>query len=168
MEKNNFLNKKYNDNEYGYYKYDLSKHKQFDRLVKHIMMFVRKSLVYDKWQKMTKYNVNECPICGIDISEVKFDTHHYPKTLYEIVEEHLSDLVENNLLDEKTDLDIAEEILNNHFLGLYSYVVLCEYCHKKYHDEVPEVLQVIDEKWREQKEFREKFFKENNIKLKES
>ena len=36
------------------------------------------------------------------------------------------------------------------------YIVLCEYCHKKYHDNIPEVLDVIDEKWREQKEMREK------------
>jgi len=151
-----------------WYNYDLSNEKQYIRCVKHLQKMIRGSMSYDQWQRRSKIGINKCPICEIEKEYVKMESHHYPKTLFDVVDEHLQYLIETNQLDSKTDFEVCQEIMDMHFTNQVNYVVLCEYCHKKYHDEVPEVLQIIDEKWREQKEFREKFFKENNINLKES
>jgi len=142
-----------------WYNYDLSNEKQWVRCIKHIQKLVRGSMSYDVWQKRSKWGVQECPICKLDKDLVKMESHHYPKTLFDVVDEYLQMLVEMNEIDKKTDFDVCQEIMDMHFEKKVNYVVLCEYCHKKYHDDVPEVLDVIDEVWRKQKEEREKYLK---------
>jgi len=140
-----------------WYNYDLSNEKQYIRCIKHLQKMIRGSMSYDLWQKRSKWGVELCPICGIEKDYVKMESHHYPKTLFDVVDDHMQYLIDTNQLDEKTDFDVCQEIMNQHFMHYVNYIVLCEYCHKKYHDDVPEILDVIDEKWREQKKQREKF-----------
>ncbi len=145
-----------------WYNYDLSNEKQYIKCVKHLQKMIRGSMSYDLWQKRSKWGVDACPICGIEKDLVKMESHHYPKTLFDVVDEHLQYLIDTNQLDSKTDFDVCQDIMNMHFTHQVNYIVLCEYCHKKYHDEVPDVLNIIDEKWREQKQEREKRFKKDN------
>jgi len=148
--------KEENENTSIWYNYDLSNDRQYIRCIKHLQKLIRGSMSYDIWQKRSKIGIDECPICGISRDVVKMESHHYPKTLFDVVDDYLQMHVNMNTLDDKTDFDVCQEIMDMHFDKKVNYIVLCEYCHKKYHDNVPEVLDVIDEKWREQKKEREK------------
>ncbi len=105
----------------------------------------RKSFSYDSWQKRTKYPTNSCPTCGEDFQWVKPETHHWPDTLFNIVEGILQKHIDLNDLDEFTDFEIADEIMQAHFAKKVSYIVLCKSCHEKYHDDHPDILDIIDE-----------------------
>ena len=142
-----------------WFNYDLSNEKQYIRCIKHLQKLIRGSMSYDVWQKRSKWGVETCPICGIEKDLVKMESHHYPKTLFDVVDEHLQYLIDTNQLDSKTDFDVCQEIMDMHKMHQVNYIVLCEYCHKKYHDDVPDVLDVIEEKWLEQKNQREKRYK---------
>jgi hypothetical protein len=137
-----------------WYNYDLTNEKNYTRAVKHIQKMVRQSMSYDSWQKRSKIGISECPICNISSELVKMESHHYPKTLFDVVDDYLQMQIDFDKIDELTDFDVAQEIMNQHYDGTVNYVVLCEYCHKKYHDDVPEILEVIDECWRKQHEAR--------------
>jgi len=145
-----------------WYNYDLSNEKHYVKCIKHLQRMIRGSMSYDSWQKRSKIRIEICPICGIEKDFVKLESHHYPKTLFDVVDEHLQYLIDTNQLDKKTDFEVCQEIMDAHFNHQVNYIVLCEYCHKKYHDDIPEVLDVIDQKWREQKEMRENLFKKEN------
>ena len=145
-----------------WYNYDLSNERQYTRCIKHLQKLIRGSMSYDVWQKRSKIGIQECPICGIEKDYVKMESHHYPKTLFDVVDDYMQYLIDSNQLDDKTDYDVCQEIMDMHFEKKVDYIVLCEYCHKKYHDDVPEILDIIDEKWREQKKQREEFFQKGN------
>jgi hypothetical protein len=133
-----------------WYKYDLSNEKQFVLCIKKLEFMVRKSFSYDKWQKRTKYPVSQCPICSDSFEFVKPETHHHPKTLFDIVEGVLQKHIDLNDIDDFTDFQICEEIMELHFAKKIGYIVLCKHCHEKYHDNVPDVLDLIDDAQREQ------------------
>ena len=142
-----------------WYKYDMGNEKQYSMCIKHIQKLVRGSMSYDQWQKRSKWGVQKCPICEIEKDYVKMESHHYPATLYDVVDNYLQYLIDTDELKNKTDFDVCQEIMDQHFLRKVDYIVLCEYCHKKYHDDIPEILDVIDEKYKEQKKERESYFK---------
>ena len=145
-----------------WFNYDLSNEKQYVKCIKHLQRIVRGSMSYDVWQKRSKIGIQECPICGLSRDLIKLESHHYPATLYDVIDEKLQMEIDLDTLKDKTDFEIAQEIMDDHTQKKVNYVVLCEYCHKKYHDNVPEVLEVIDEIWKKQKEDRENFFKKDN------
>ena len=149
-----------------WYSYDLSNEKQYFRCIKHLQKMIRGSMSYDSWQKRSKIGIDKCPICSIERDYVTFESHHYPKTLFEVVDEYLQMLIETNTLDDKTDFEVCQEVMDLHFTRQVNYVVLCKHCHEKYHDDVPEVLNIIDEKWRDQKKIIEEIKKTNNLKKK--
>jgi hypothetical protein len=53
--------------------------------------------------------------------------------------------IDLNNLDDYTDFEICEEIMQAHFEKKVGYIVLCKHCHEKYHDNVPEIIETIDE-----------------------
>jgi len=142
-----------------WYNYDLSNEKQYIKAVKHIQKLVRGSMSYDVWQKRSKIGIQECPICGESKEYVKLESHHYPKTLFDVIDEKIQMHIDFNTLDEKTDFDICQEIMDDHFQHKVEYVVLCEHCHKKYHDNHPEIIDETERVYQKQKLEREKYFK---------
>jgi len=128
-----------------WYKYDMGNEAQFVRCIKQLEFLVRKSMSYDSWQKRTKYAVSECPTCGESFEYVKPETHHHPQTLFDIVEGVLQKHIDLNNLDDYTDFDICQEIMDLHFHKKVMYIVLCKHCHEKYHDNVPDIIECIDE-----------------------
>jgi transcription elongation factor Elf1 len=100
---------------------------------------------YDSWQKRTKYPVSSCPICGDSFEFVNPETHHHPKTLFTVVEDILQKHIDLNDIDNYTDFDICQEIMDAHFQKKVNYIVLCKHCHEKYHNDVPDILDAIDE-----------------------
>jgi hypothetical protein len=141
-----------------WYKYDLSNEKQFVLCIKKLEFMVRKSFSYDSWQKRTKYPVDACPICNDHFDWVKPETHHHPQTLFDIVEGVLQKHIDLNDIDDFTDFDICQEIMDAHFQKKVNYIVLCKHCHEKYHDNVPEILDLIDEAQAKQKKEIHDFF----------
>jgi transcription elongation factor Elf1 len=144
-----------------WYKYDLSNQAQFVRCIKQLEFLVRKSFSYDSWQKRTKYAVSECPICGESFEFVKPESHHHPQTLFAITEGVLQKHIDLNDIDDYTDFQICEEIMQLHFDKKVSFIVLCKHCHDKYHSDVPEILECIDEcQIKQQKQIKEFYTKE--------
>jgi len=133
-----------------WYNYDLTNERDYTKAVKHLQRIIRTSMTYDSWQKRSKIGIHECPVCKISSDLAKFESHHYPKTLFDVVDDYLQMQIGFDKIDEITDFEFCQEIMNQHYDGTVNHVVLCEYCHKKYHDDVPEVLDVIDECWRKQ------------------
>ncbi len=141
-----------------WYKYDLSNQQQFIRCIKQMEFMCRKSFSYDSWQKRTKYPVSSCPICGEEFQWVKPETHHHPRTLFDIVEGILQKHIDLNDLDDFTDFEIADEIMGAHFAKKVDYIVLCKHCHEKYHDDHVDILEVIDEAQMAQKKIISDFY----------
>jgi hypothetical protein len=125
-----------------WYNYDLTEPRDTVKCIKQLERVCRDSLEYDDWQKKCKYkDALICPICNDDYYEnnSKCESHHHPKTLFDIVEEVLEDHLEKNDLDEMTGLSIVQEIMDLHLFKKVSYINLCQHCHKKYHAGHPEV-----------------------------
>ncbi len=134
-----------------WYDNDLSNTRQFIRCIKQMEFMCRKSFSYAVWQKRTKYPVSTCPTCGDSFEFTKPETHHYPETLFAVVEGILQKHIDLNDLDNFTDFQIADEIMQAHFNKKVAYIVLCKSCHEKYHDNHPDILEVIDEAFLAQK-----------------
>ena len=126
-----------------WYNYDLSDAREIVKCVKQIQKVCRDSLEYDEWQRHCKYkDAKICPICNDDYYEVnaKCESHHHPKTLYDVVEDILDDHMEKNDLDDFSAFDICVEVMDLHSFGKVSYINLCQHCHKKYHAGHPDVV----------------------------
>jgi transcription elongation factor Elf1 len=102
--------------------------------------------------------VDSCPICGDSFQFVKPETHHYPRTLFAVVEGILQNHIDKNDLDNFTDFQICEEIMQAHFAKKVDYIVLCKHCHDKYHNDVPDILDAIDEAQIKQKKTINEFY----------
>jgi len=148
-----------------FYKYDLSNEVHFIKCIKQIEFMVRKSLSYDSWQKRTKYAVHKCPLCGDSFEFVRPESHHYPLTLFDITEGVLQKYIDLNTIHDYTDYDICQEVMNAHFQKKVEYVVLCEFCHKKYHSGVPEILESIEAAHMSQKKTIQDFYTKDLSKI---
>ncbi len=141
-----------------WYSNDLGNERQFIRCVKQMEFMCRKSFSYATWQKRTKIPISYCPVCGDDFQFVKPETHHYPQTLFAVVEGVLQKHIDLNDLNDFTDFEIADEIMQAHFAKKVAYIVLCKHCHEKYHDDMPDILEVIDEAFLAQKKTVKEFY----------
>lgn len=131
-----------------WYNYDLSDMKDVIKCVKQIERICRITLEYDMWQMRCKYKDNQdCPICDENYYEknLKIESHHHPKTLFDIVQEVISENLESNKIDEKTGIDLVQEVMDLHFFDKVSYINLCVHCHKKYHDSHPDVINKMND-----------------------
>lgn len=131
-----------------WYNYNLSVMKDVIKCVKHIERICRLTLEYDMWQMRCKYKDNQyCPICEENYYEknLKIESHHHPKTLFDIVQEVIIENLESNLIDEKSGIDLVQEVMDLHFFDKVSYINLCVHCHKKYHDGHPDVINKMND-----------------------
>lgn len=147
-----------------WYNYDLTDGRELVKCIKQLERVCRASLEYDEWQRKCKYkDAKICPVCDDDYYEnnLKCESHHHPKTLYDIVDDVLDDHLEKNDLDEMTGFKIVEEIMDKHMLDQVSYINLCQHCHKKYHDGHPNTVDKIAKIFEErEKKERQKEVKE--------
>jgi len=131
-----------------WYNYDVSNRKDWITLINHLQKVCRTSLEYDFWQKTCKlYDSDVCPVCDENYydNNIKCESHHHPKKLSTIIEEILEKHIEDNVLDEKTGLEIVEEIMGLHTMGQVHYINICEHCHKKFHKDHPTVKEKVYE-----------------------
>ena len=129
-----------------WYNYNLADEKDFKTAVKNIQKMCRMSLEYDKWQTLTKIkqNLTFCPICNESYDFSKPETHHYPKTMFDVCFETLESHLFANDFNSLSGFGLCEEIMNKHFMGLVDNVVLCKACHERFHAGHPEVCNKVD------------------------
>jgi len=153
---------------------DLSSEKIYTFVIKKIEFLVRKSFRYDMWQKRSKVGAKDCPICKENFYYLKPESHHYPRTLFDIVDNILQHHIAENDIDECTEFEICDEVMNEHFQNKVDFVVLCKQCHEKYHDSVPDVIAKMSKAQQEQKDEVKNYFNKdisystNKIKKEES
>ena len=143
-----------------YFGYDTSTDNGYQALIKKLEMMCRMSPEYKVWSKDMKMEGEEfhfeysCPICDIEYEYSRMETHHHPKTLYEIVDYEVQRLLQSNNLDAKiaTPLEIATTVMKKHTDRHVDYVNLCKSCHEKFHDMHAETRIAVDKIFKGNKE----------------
>ena len=131
-----------------WYEYDLTFEKDYKMCIRHLEKTIRASMEYDLWAKNCKINSPDavvCPICKDNYYEkhYKCETHHHPVTLYIIVDDIISEMIDNNSMHKTTANDVVKRVLDDHLMDKISYINLCTHCHKKYHDGNPDVNKIM-------------------------
>jgi len=134
--------------------FDLANEKKYALLIKKLEFLIRKSIQYDIWQKRSKIGIQECPICMESLYYLKPESHHFPETLFDVVDNILQHHIHENDLDSLNELDIVQEVLSKHNTNNINYIVLCKQCHEKYHDDVPATVKEMPEAFAKQKKDR--------------
>lgn len=102
-------------------------------LVKKIERVVRLSPEYQEWAKKKKQEIGHCEWAGCvfqDEKAVKFtelEVHHYPQTLFSLIDELLDDFLE------RTPLELAQYVVDLHTSGAVPVLVLCHCHHWQFH-----------------------------------
>ena len=119
--------------------------KTFDKLLlytPYIERMIRSSIFYNMWRMSNKILDNaDTDVIELintkDLQYTKINQHHYPYTLFDIVQ-----YVGRKLLDDKQETDpfeITKLVLQEHLLGNVGYVPLLITDHSKYHDGLIEI-----------------------------
>jgi hypothetical protein len=135
-----------------WYQFNMAEEREFKKAVKWVQKICRGSLEYDLWQGRTKAGEQICPTCAEYYGYLPSETHHHPKTMYDVCEEVVNKHMFENDLDQYSGFAICTEIMNLHFLGAVDYVVLCKSCHEKFHAGHPEVCTKVAEVYKSKKE----------------
>jgi hypothetical protein len=117
----------------------------FDSLLfhtKYIERIIRTSDAYNIWRKRNfiyddAYIDSKDKLDIRELNKTKIELHHYPYTLYDIVQ-----YVGRKLLDNKDITDpyeVAKVVLEEHLKGNIGYVPLLITDHQKYHDGILEI-----------------------------
>ena len=130
--------------------YDLSRPQTYTKCIKQLVRIARLTLEYAEWQKETKKGVgDQCLVCRADFMYVRPETHHYPLTLFEVIENKLQDMIHNNTIDEIEPLEFLRAVMRDHLNGKVEHIVLCKACHEKYHMQDPETIKLIEKIYNE-------------------
>lgn len=108
--------------------------KEFNNLIKCIEKLIRQSDEYKNYIGYLKNEIglNNCAVLGnIDDSKVSIEMHHYPFTLFDIVNIVTAYRILNG--DLVTSFIIADEVLKLHYDNLIGLVPLCETIHDLVH-----------------------------------
>lgn len=149
-------NLNYDNDEFLFYGVNILDEKEFVTFVKKIEFLCRKSQEYYVWSKKTKQDAkyqnpdpskddsSVCPICDIHYEYADPESHHHPITLFNLVLRQFQSWVDDNVLEEKTALDLVQEIMSDHLINRVEHVVICKHCHEKYHNGEIVVRAAID------------------------
>ena len=149
----------YDEAEEVYYGYDLSTDKGYDNFVKRLVLMARNTPEYKRWSKDCKVRADEkmefeCPFCGVEYEFSRIESHHYPKTLYEIFDYEVQKYIQSGTLNEDyiTPLEIVKNVMDLHKDNKVEYVNLCKGCHERFHAMDEKIRQQVYEYWKEKKE----------------
>lgn len=149
-------NLNYENDECLFYEVNILDEKEFTLFVKKIEFLCRKSQEYTVWSKKTKRDARlqnpdptlddscSCPVCGINYEYADPESHHHPITLFNLVVRRFQSWVDDNVLSEKTALDLVQEVMADHLINRVEHVVLCKHCHEKYHNGEVVVKAAVD------------------------
>ena len=125
--------------------YDVSNPQQYTRIIKLLVKIARLTPEYAEWQKESKKGAGDmCPVCGAEYIYVRPETHHYPLTLFEVIEGKMQEYIHSNFLDQIQPLNLVKEVMKDHLDGRVDYVVLCKACHEKYHAQDPVTTKYVE------------------------
>ena len=117
-----------------YFGYDLTKPKQIEKLTRKTSNLIRKFPEYDTWAKIKRRGYTHCPICGKPPENAKPEVHHEPLTLFEIVFNYITELIDKNEILNYSPTEIARHILDQHLNDKIDSITICELCHKEIHN----------------------------------
>ena len=123
----------------------LVKINSFDSLLYHINYIeriIRSSEYYKVWREWNKEHEDSTidaieKIQTQDFKKLSLELHHYPYTLFDIVQ-----YVGRKLIDDKEETDpfeIAKIVIEEHLLGNIGYLPLLITDHQKYHSQLLEL-----------------------------
>lgn len=121
----------------SFYFEDFSSPKIVKNFIKNVEKQVRTSNEYKSYIGHLNKEIGLCH-CSVfgnitDEDEVTLEYHHYPFTLYDIVEVVINDKVNRNI--KFSTFDITNEVLNLHKNNQVGLVKLCKTAHELVHDE---------------------------------
>jgi hypothetical protein len=99
--------------------------KKFVRSIEKAFRALPEYLAWSNAVKLQHCCWKDCPVTG-DI--VKLEAHHYPFTLYEIIEK----IVEEN--PDKSAYEILGIVIKKHLDGEVESITLCPYHHEMFHE----------------------------------
>lgn len=123
--------------EYGEYNHhvdDIDGGKRYIRLIKDIERIARGSPELRRYIKYlgTELNLNSCKIMdGIDTDTASIEIHHYPFTLYDLVDIVITK--RNRANQGFSTIDIAREVVELHYRNLVGLVPLTKTAHQLAH-----------------------------------
>jgi len=132
-----------------WYDYNLAEPTFFNRAIKALQKICRGTIEYDVWQTRTKMDKTQCPVCDCNYDYINAETHHYPRTMFNVVADVVQKYIDENNIDTKEPLDIIQEVMHKHLANRIDNIVLCEPCHKKFHNNDPEVMDKVYTIWEE-------------------
>lgn len=103
------------------------------KVYKKIEQIIRISYEYRSFINYIKseLNITKCVITNEDTEEIGVDFHHYPLTLYEIVDIVYTTLSEK--YDSLTSFDISKEVMKLHYQKKIGLIPLVKTLHEKAH-----------------------------------
>lgn len=113
--------------------YDEKKVKQFIKAVESV---VRRSSYYSEYiGKINELGITNCALLG-NVSKnsetkVEVEMHHFPWTLYDIVQIHLNKAISNER--KFTTFSLANDIIRDHYNNIIPLVPLCKTAHQLVH-----------------------------------
>lgn len=119
----------------SYYFNDYMNQKKLKRFIKHVESRFRSSIEYKKYLGflINDQNIKSCSIFGnIDDDSATLEFHHYPFTLYDIVE-----IIVNKYILTETKFNsfiILEDLIDLHYNNEVGLVRLCKTAHELVHD----------------------------------
>ena len=142
-----------NDSQSSYWwGYDLGKPQAYTKCIKQLVRIARLTPEYAEWQRDSKKDAgDECPICGAEYIYVRPETHHYPLTLFEVIESKMQEYIHSNFIDEITPLQLLKEVMDDHLHDKVANVVLCKACHEKYHAQDPETMKAVEQTYQKKR-----------------
>ncbi|MEM3420386.1 MAG: hypothetical protein QW806_09235 [Nitrososphaerota archaeon] len=107
--------------------------KEQTRIYKKIESTIRSSYEYNKFLSHIKseLNITRCVITKEDLEEVKIEFHHFPLTLYELVDIVYTTFAEKNNLF--SSFDVAKEVMKLHYNKVVGLIPLTKTLHEKAH-----------------------------------
>lgn len=120
----------------SFYFDDFSNTKSVNKFIRNIESRIRTSKEYNDYIGFlnNELRIDRCSIFGniTNDDDVSLEFHHYPFTLYDIVEIVINDKVKRN--EKFTSFDIISEVLDLHKKNMIGLTKLCKTAHELVHD----------------------------------
>ena len=119
----------------SFYFIDVYDENNVKKFIKSTERLIRKSREYNNYIMQLRTNVNalnyDSIMSNIALADTDLELHHYPLTLYDIVETVMNYHIIKQ--DKITSFSIAKEVMDCHFQNIIGLVSLCETNHELAH-----------------------------------
>lgn len=117
-----------------FYFTDIFDEKRYKSFIKNVEKLIRQSTYYNDYIGLltNEVGLSNCAVLGnISKDMAKVEMHHFPFTLYDIVQIHIC---KNLTLKQKmTSFSIANDVMKDHYDNIVSLIPLCKTAHQLVH-----------------------------------